>query len=105
MWKLFLLEIAPLIVSVVSLVVHFFVFHRLKCTKKLSDCVRSCLPILRDQRLNQDVHPVSFSDVCSRPRDPLADKEEKIDWRSRDEILSILMANLLSKGGDHVDNS
>ena len=34
----------PLLVSCVSLVVHFVVAHRLKCNKSLSDCLKECLP-------------------------------------------------------------
>lgn len=37
-------EIIMFLLSVISLVVHFFVFHRLKCTKDLAACMKECLP-------------------------------------------------------------
>ena len=39
-----LLSVAPILLSLVSLIVHFFVFHRLKCTKDLMSCIKECFP-------------------------------------------------------------
>lgn len=50
MWNTILqvfVSVAPILVSVVSLVVHFFVFHRLKCTKEMSECIKEDLPKFR----------------------------------------------------------
>lgn len=36
--------VLPTILSIIGIFVHFAVFHRLKCTKNLSDCLKECLP-------------------------------------------------------------
>lgn len=49
------MEIISIVLSVVGVLVHIFVFHRLKCTKDLSACLREdlskiyrevCAPVL-----------------------------------------------------------
>lgn len=36
----FLVSFVPVLLSFCSLIVHFFVFHRLKCTKDLVSCFK-----------------------------------------------------------------
>lgn len=74
MWNIvvtILTTAAPLLLSAASLVVHFFVFHRLKCTKNLSDCMRTCLPYIT-REMQKDV-PNLYADFL----DPQAFMELK----------------------------
>lgn len=47
MWNsiiLLILDYLPLFLSLISVVIHFFVFHRLKCTKDIKTCLSECRP-------------------------------------------------------------
>lgn len=70
MWQ-YVLTFAPLLLSVCSLVVHFLVFHRLKCTKDLDACLKECLPDLVASYVKQSSSQVQsqtqteFQSSCS----------------------------------------
>lgn len=53
------LDFLPLFLSFVSLIIHFFVFHRLKCSKDLLSCLKEHFP-------SSDLSKSKSKDFCTQ---------------------------------------
>lgn len=66
MWSI-VVSTVSVVIGLFSLIVHFFVFHRLKCTKDLSSCIREHIRIV-DSESDPVSDPVLTSDQIAALR-------------------------------------
>lgn len=60
-----LTTVAPILLSLIGILAHFFVFHRLKCTKDLTECLKEHFPDYFKKENSFDVRLKSIENFVS----------------------------------------
>lgn len=99
-WLDILLVLLPVVVNVISTIIHVFVFHRLKCTKNIWECMKSdFVPLVREHFAPPSVPVVEPVAEPVKQSVPAVSADPAV---SAYELLAALVKSL--QGGDNNGN-
>lgn len=85
----FIVSLVALATSIVSVVFHAVVVHRLRCTKELTDCMRDCMPSIVKGSVKNSFQLSSVPESFAKR---VADVESQVSCLSADinELIRVL---------------